>query len=94
MDLRASDDTDPGSVKRLCRVYERVGRHGVRWNGRYRYYLVSSGTYGAEQIPQKSINVIRSEYRKTMMDYWLTVDPRIRERAERMSKYVKDPDPE
>ena len=82
MDLKASDDTDPNRVRRMIRTV----------NGRKiktRIYFEQSG---AERIPQKSI--IRSRYRLTMWDYWETGDPRIRERAERMSKYVKSPDPE
>ncbi len=46
---------------------------------------------GAKQIPQKSI--IKSNYRKLMFDYWRTLDPQHRERAQHMYKYVKSPDP-
>ena len=46
---------------------------------------------GAEAKPQKMVR--RSAYRKMMIEYWATLRPEFRERAERMSKYVKDPDP-
>ena len=36
---------------------------------------------------------VRSTYRKTMMAYWSSLDWRVRERAERMSKYVNYPVP-
>ena len=82
MDLKASDDTDPTRVRRMIRTV----------NGRKIKTRIYFERSGAERIPQKSI--IRSRYRLTMWDYWETGDPRIRERAERMSKYVKSPDPE
>jgi hypothetical protein len=82
MDLKASDDTDPNRVRRMIRTV----------NGRKVKTRIYFELSGAERIPQKSI--IRSRYRVTMWDYWETGDPRIRERAERMSKYVKSPDPE
>ena len=82
MDLKASDDTDPNRVRRMIRTV----------NGRKVKTRIYFELSGAERIPQKSI--IRSRYRLTMWDYWETGDPRIRERAERMSKYVKSPDPE
>ena len=84
MDLKASDDTDPNRVLRRIRTV----------NGRKIKTRHWFDTVGAERIPQKSIKIIRSVYVKTMWDYWRTGDPRIRERAERMSKYVKGPDPE
>ena len=84
MDLRASDDTDPNRVLRRIRTV-----NGRKIKTRHWFEPI-----GAERIPQKSIKIIRSVYTKTMMDYWRTGDPRIRERAERMSKYVKSPDPE
>ena len=46
---------------------------------------------GAEAKPQKMVR--RSAYVKTMRDYWRTLDPQYRERAQRMSIYVKSPDP-
>lgn len=46
---------------------------------------------GAEAKPQKMVR--RSVYVKTMRDYWRTLDPQYRERAQRMSIYVKSPDP-
>ena len=46
---------------------------------------------GAEAKPQKMVR--RSVYVKTMRDYWRTLDPQYRERAERMSIYTKSPDP-
>ena len=82
MDLKASDDTDPNRVMRWIRTV----------NGRKIKTRIYFEVIGAERIPQKSI--IRSRYRLAMWDYWETGDPRIRERAERMSKYVKSPDPE
>lgn len=46
---------------------------------------------GAEAKPQKMVR--RSAYVKTMRDYWRTLNPQYRERAQRMSIYVKSPDP-
>lgn len=46
---------------------------------------------GAEAKPQKMVR--RSAYVKTMHEYWRTLDPQYRERAQRMSIYVKSPDP-
>ena len=46
---------------------------------------------GAEAKPQKMVR--RSAYVKTMREYWRTLEPQYRERAQRMSIYVKDPDP-
>ena len=83
MDLKASDDTDPNRVMRRIRTV-----NGRKIKTRHYFEVV-----GAERIPQKSIKIIRSRYRLTMWDYWEIGDPRIRERAERMSKYVKSPDP-
>ncbi len=37
--------------------------------------------------------IVRSVYRKMMRSYWETLNPRLRERAERMSKYVNNPVP-
>ena len=84
MDLRVSDDTDPNRVMRRIRTV-----NGRKIKTRHYFDVI-----GAERIPQKSIKTIRSVYVKTMWDFWETGDPRIRERAERMFKYVKSPDPE
>lgn len=92
MDLKASDDSELGSNKVKIPVYEKVGRHGVRHNGRHRYYLLTPRKSGAERIPQKSI--IKSNYRKQMIRYWVDLCPQRRERAQHITKYVKSPDPE
>ena len=47
---------------------------------------------GAERDTSEN-KITRSVYRKTMMTYWSTLDWRVRERAERMSIYVKYPVP-
>ena len=82
MDLKDSDDTDPNRVMRRIRTV----------NGRKIKTRIYFEVIGAERIPQKSI--MKSNYRKQMYRYWADLCPQRRERAERMSKYVKDPDPE
>ena len=82
IDLRSFDDT-PADQKWRVQCW----RDGRRIKSRL--WLDVSG---ARQIPPKSI--IRSRYRITMYEYWWTLDPQKRERAERMSKYVKSPDPD
>jgi hypothetical protein len=37
--------------------------------------------------------IVRSVYRKMMRSYWETLNPRLRERAERMSIYTNNPVP-
>ena len=82
MDLKASDDTDPNRVMRRIRTVR-----GRRVKTRI-WFEVN----GAERIPQKSI--IKSNYRKQMLRYWVDLNPQRRERAQHMTKYVKSPDPE
>jgi hypothetical protein len=47
---------------------------------------------GAERDTSEN-KIIRSVYKKTMWNYWDTLDPRLRERAERMSIYANYPVP-
>ena len=82
MDLKASDDTDPNRVRRMIRTV----------NGRKIKTRIYFECNGADRVPQKSI--IKSNYRKQMLRYWVDLDPQRRERAQRMTKYVKSPDPE
>lgn len=82
MDLKASDDTDPNRVRRMIRTV----------NGRKIKTRIYFECNGAERIPQKSIT--KSNYRKQMLRYWVDLCPQRRERAQRMTKYVKSPDPE
>ena len=48
---------------------------------------------GAERDTSENKEIIRSQYRKLMQNYWSTLDSRVRERAERTSKYVNNPVP-
>ena len=84
MDLNRYDTTSLHGVWRVTRVHPYTSRKvkSVRW----------LDLEGAREIPQKT-RIIRSRYRIKMREYWVTLDPEIRERAERMSKYVKDPVP-
>ena len=84
MDLNRYDTTHLHGVWRVTRVHPYTSRKvkSVRW----------LDMDGAREIPQKT-RIIRSRYRIKMREYWITLDPETRERAERMSKYVKDPVP-
>ncbi len=84
MDLNEFDTAPLHGVWRVTRVhpYTRKKVKSVRW----------LDLDGAREIPQKT-RVMRSLYRIKMQDYWRTLDPLLREQAERMSKYVKDPVP-
>ncbi len=79
MDLNEFDTTELHGVWRVTRVhpYSRKKVKSVRW----------LDLSGATEIP-KETRVMRSLYRIKMQDYWRTLDPSLRERAERMSKYV------
>ena len=79
MDLNRFDTTHLHGVWRVTRVHPYTSRKvkSVRW----------LDLDGAREIPQKT-RVIRSLYRRQMQDYWRSLDPNQRERAERMSKYV------
>ncbi len=84
MDLNRFDTSPLHGVWRVTRVhpYTRKKVKSVRW----------LDLDGATEIPQKT-RVMRSLYRIKMQDYWWSLDPELRERAERMSIYVKNPDP-
>ena len=79
MDLNRYDTTHLHGVWRVTRVHPYTSRKvkSVRW----------LDMDGAREIPQKT-RVIRSLYRREMQEYWRSLDPKKRERAERMSKYV------
>ena len=79
MDLAKADTTDP---QRKMRRWTR------RLAGRRYKTVIWFERHGAERIPQKSIKVMRSAYKKTTDDYWRTLDPRYIQRAQRMRKYV------
>ena len=82
MDLN-SNDTTP--------VDRKLRRHTRKCPGVMPKTIVWFDESGAEAKPQKMVR--RSAYVKTMREYWWTLDPRFAERAQRMSKYVKSPDP-
>jgi hypothetical protein len=63
-------------------------RNGVRY--KTWTLLVPDGAEGDTSEKQ----IVRSVYRKMMIEYWATLRPEFAERAQRMSKYVKVPDPE
>jgi len=79
MDLNRYDTTHLHGVWRVTRVHPYTSRKvkSVRW----------LDMDGAREIP-KETRVIRSLYRREMQEYWRSLDPKKRERAERMSKYV------
>lgn len=47
---------------------------------------------GAERDTSEN-KIVRSTYKKMMRSYWRTLNPRLRERAERMSIYAEYPVP-
>jgi hypothetical protein len=47
---------------------------------------------GAERDTSEN-KIVRSTYKKTMLQYWSSMDSKYRERAERMSIYVNNPVP-
>ena len=81
MDLARSDKTDPHrKMRRMRRRLDGTMYKTVIWFERH----------GAERIPQKSIKVMRSAYKKTMMEYWWTLDPKYAKRAQEMRVYTCD----
>ncbi len=82
MDLSEYDETQLDAVWR-----QQCWRNGNRV--KTRMWLDRDG---AERDTSEN-KTVRSKYRKTMMAYWSSVDWRVRERAERMSKYVNYPVP-
>jgi hypothetical protein len=76
------DNTDPG---------RKLRRHTRRLPGVMPKTIIWFEEVGAEAKPQKMVR--RSAYVKIMRKYWRSLDPQYRERAQRMSKYVKSPDP-
>ena len=92
MDLKESDQTNP---------HRKMRRHTRRLDGTMSKTIIWFETIGAERIPQKSIKIMRSAYKKTIQEYWYWIDKgqpdraaRYAERAQHMSKYVKSPDPD
>ena len=92
MDLKKIDTTDP--QRKLRRHTRRLG--GVRINT-----IIWFEEVGAERIPQKSIKIMRSAYKKVIGSYWYYLElgnpdaaAKYAERAQHMSKYVKSPDPD
>ena len=71
-----------------CRLSRECWRDGVRY--KTRTLLVPDGAEGDTSEKQ----ILRSVYKKLMIQYWATLRPEFAERAQRMSKYVKVPDPE
>lgn len=83
MDLSDYDETPLG--RKLRRTTVRIGGAYVKT----RTYLGEDGA-GRDTSENK---IVRSTYRKMMRSYWETLNPRLRERAERMSKYANYPVP-
>jgi hypothetical protein len=84
MDLSKYDETPIGSKLR---------RTAVRIGGEYVKTRTFLDENGAKRDTSENKEIIRSQYRKLMQSYWSTLDPRVRERAERSSKYVNYPVP-
>jgi len=82
MDLKSEDTTN--ADRKLRRTTRRLP-------GTMPKSIIWFDESGAEAKPQKMVR--RSAYVKTMREYWRTLDPQYRERAQRMSIYVKSPDP-
>ena len=68
----------------------KMRRHTRRCPGVMPKTIIWFEEVGAERIPQKSIKVMRSAYKKTMMEYWWTLDPRYAKRAQTMRVYTCD----
>jgi hypothetical protein len=83
MDLSEYDETPLGS--KLRRTTVRIGGEYVKT----RTYLDEDGA-GRDTSENK---IVRSAYKKMMLEYWISMNPRYRERAERMSIYVNYPVP-
>ena len=81
MDLAKNDETNP---------HRKMRRHTRRLAGRRYKTIIWFDEVGAERIPQKSIKVMRSAYKKTMMEYWWTLDPKYAKRAQTMRVYTCD----
>ena len=91
MDMADVDTTDP---------HRKMRRYRIRVPGLTVKTRIWFDEVGAERIPQKSIKIMRSAYKKTMDHYWHYINlgnPELAaeyaERAQHMSKYVKSPDP-
>jgi hypothetical protein len=74
------DRTDP---------YRKMRRHTRRLPGVMPKTIIWFEEVGAERIPQKSIKIMRSAYKKTIDNYWRTLDPRYLDRAQRMRHYTQ-----
>ena len=92
MDMAESDTTNPH--RKMRRYRSRIP--GVMYKTRVWFEEV-----GAERIPQKSIKIMRSAYKKVIGSYWYYLElgrpdqaAKYAERAQHMSKYVKSPDPD
>ena len=92
MDLKESDQTNP---------HRKMRRHNRRLPGTMYKTIIWFEDIGAERIPQKSIKIMRSAYKKTIQKYWYWIEKGqpnraapYAKRAEGMSKYVKSPDPD
>jgi hypothetical protein len=81
MELKRSDNTNP---------HRKMRRHTRKCGGVRYKTIIWFEEVGAERIPQKSINVMRSAYKKTLKEYWRTLDPLYIIRAQRMRMYTKN----
>lgn len=75
------DRTDP---------HRKMRRHTRRMPGVMPKTIVWFEEVGAERKPQKMRKVMRSAYKKTMMEYWWSLDPRYAKRAQTMRVYTCD----
>jgi hypothetical protein len=83
MDLARADKTDP---------HRKMRRMKRRLDGTMYKTVIWFEWYGAERIPQKSIKIMRSAYKKTIAEYWRTLDPTYMEKAQCMRMYTKPDD--
>jgi hypothetical protein len=83
VDLSKYDETPLG--RKLRRTAVRIGNEYVKT----RTYLDEDG---AERDTSEN-KIVRSAYKKMMLEYWSSLNPSYRERAERMSIYVNYPVP-
>lgn len=78
--MEKTDNTD---------INRKLRRHTRRCPGVMPKTIIWFEEVGAERIPQKSIKIMRSAYKKTVANYWRTLDTRYLDRAQRMRVYTK-----
>lgn len=78
--MEKTDNTD---------INRKLRRHTRRCPGVMPKTIIWFEEVGAERIPQKSIKIMRSAYKKTVANYWRILDTRYLDRAQRMRVYTK-----